>query len=119
MDARASEEEFICICDEGYFGQHCEHLETRVEVTYEDIDIPFALFVYFIKVPGNVSHHRTTLLKKISSSDESVLFTIPIGPHLLFVEFENSYDMITLCRGMSLRSIQTQIKFSQKCPNVT
>ncbi|CAF1216270.1 unnamed protein product [Adineta steineri] len=70
MDERVSEQGFICICNEQYFGLRCEHSVLRIDITFSHMSIPTGILLHFIEATGETAHKRITTMKKISFGQE-------------------------------------------------
>ena len=49
-DIRMAESNFTCLCYESFFGERCEHRQTRIWISFEDLVIPTSIRAHFITV---------------------------------------------------------------------
>ena len=95
-DERIAEHNFVCICKQGYTGSRCEQEESKIEISFFDMDIPTSMFIHFITVMVNEQHLHTTIIKKIAYDQDSILVYQSLEYHVIFAQFSNSYYLAYL-----------------------
>jgi hypothetical protein len=84
-DERVADDSFVCVCEQGYTGVHCEHEESIVEISFSDMAIPTSMFIHFISVVEAAPSERMTTIEKIGFDQDSVSLSQPSKYHIIFV----------------------------------
>jgi hypothetical protein len=117
-----SENRFKCICPDGFNGDKCEIMNTKIIISFHnDITLPPWMLVYLIEASGNTVPTRTAKYKKIPLSSDSVTMYTSDPFHILIVEFlKHKYYLgiiqKTFNRSMTIRST---IDSSHRCPHLS
>jgi len=48
VDQRIHQNDFLCLCSENYSGRNCEFNSTKIEIHFEQTNIPRIIFAHFI-----------------------------------------------------------------------
>ncbi|UJR19055.1 hypothetical protein I4U23_022186 [Adineta vaga] len=109
---------FICICEIGYSGLTCEIKDTRIDISFHDVNIPSFLLIHFITVQTTNHPLITTISKKIRFDEYSTTLYISIPFNLIFIQIHNDYYLAFLQRNNSffLQEISLEMKLFQYCP---
>ena len=122
VDQRIHQNDFICLCSENYSGRNCEFNSTKIEIHFEQTNIPRIIFAHFITAfLGTKPHEQMTKFQKIPFNQNSVtLFTEKIF-HILLIEFLDKSIYLSVSRETFFPSqiISVQIHSDFKCPNIT
>ncbi len=84
--------EYVCVCNEGYSGDNCQRIDTRIEISFQsNIKIPSSVLAHLITI--NVKAHPipTTLFKKIGFNQNSAILFTHIQFRLIFIQFDEKY----------------------------
>ncbi|CAF0735971.1 unnamed protein product [Adineta steineri] len=117
-DQRVSHSNFTCICNEGYWGERCEHVSTRINIYFVNIPIPEGIHTHFIKAYENnlAPHERTTTLTRITPDKDFATLQAPVLFNILFIEFNHVYYLAVVQQEHSLRNyISTTVNPSRQC----
>ena len=120
-DQRISMKNFTCICNEGYFGAHCEYTKRKVEISFTDgLSIPAAIIAHVISVPEkSVAPIRITLFRRSKIDEDYISLSINFEYHMIFVEIDGIYYLAVLQEeGVTSNMISTSIAPSRRCPSV-
>ncbi|UJR24260.1 hypothetical protein I4U23_027227 [Adineta vaga] len=118
IDERMINNQWECICKEGYSGKQCHTIDREVIISFHDMTIPLSILVHFIYAPGNVSHERITTFKKISLDKNTATVYSSRPFHLIIVEFSDKYYLTTLIQQSEFqlnKSVHVNVIASQKC----
>lgn len=118
---RRSRLEYTCICKEGYSGDHCQHVDTRIEISFSsDMKIPSAILAHLIAIHPGAHPTRRTVFGKIGfNENRAVLFT-DFRFRLIFVQFHQEYYFAYHQSTQSYRqSISTMIQVSHQCKSTS
>ncbi|CAF1114194.1 unnamed protein product [Rotaria magnacalcarata] len=110
----------MCICSEEYFGNHCEHRQTRIDISFHSkLIIPPSLIVHFITISNETYPIRSSTKKKISWDQHVLTFNTSIRFHIAFAEMFNSYYLSILREQIIVSAIiSTQIIPSHRCLSI-
>jgi hypothetical protein len=105
-----------CICKQGYSGNTCEHEDTQVDFSFNHIEIPQSLSVYFVTIQIENDPIITMLSKKIPfDQDKTILFTsLPFN--LIFTRINTEYYLVYYkVEASYLPHLSIEIQSSQRC----
>lgn len=91
VDERIDKHKFACICKKGFTGMRCEREESKIEISFSNMDIPSLVLAHFITVRNNTSHLHTNMMKKPPLDQNSVTFYQSLEYHLIFTQFSGYY----------------------------
>ncbi|CAF1373254.1 unnamed protein product [Adineta steineri] len=120
-DERLSDSKFRCICPEGFAGDRCEQLQTRIIIAFHnDILIPSHIFVHLVTVGHRTDPIFTTILQRIPLDWNNINIFTSIIFHLSILEFDEKYYLIFLDNELNtVRNISKVVTSSDRCPHVT
>jgi len=112
IDDRISTSNYSCLCNEGFSGSNYEITNTKIEISFKDLDIPQAILAHFIQVFPNQNPIRSTLFKRIRYDTDTAIIFIQSPFHLVFVEISRKYYLTVVQQiYRPLNNIITRIKF--------
>ena len=112
IDDRISTSNYSCLCNEGFSGSNCEITNTKIEISFKDLDIPQAILAHFIQVFPNQNPVRSTLFKRIRYDTDTAIIFMQSPFHLVFVEISRKYYLTVVQQiYRPLNNIITRIKF--------
>jgi hypothetical protein len=95
------DEQFRCVCAEGYAGDRCEQVQPTIVVSFDNrVHDAASLFFHFIRVNENSRPDRVTTFKSIPYGMNRVTTHRTSPFHLLFVEFERALDAADRCSSI-------------------
>ncbi|CAF0959222.1 unnamed protein product [Adineta ricciae] len=110
-----------CLCLKEYFGDHCEHRQTQIDVSFDDhLQLPFSLIIHLITVQNQAKHIRTSLMRKIGINQELISFYTSITFNIALAEFDQNYYLILLRdRAFFSTILSAKIRQSHRCKSLT
>jgi hypothetical protein len=113
-------QEYSCICKEGYSGDACERIDTRIEISFHsNINIPSSLMVHLITVNRKARPTRTTLFGKIGFHQSNAILYTSVQFRLILTEFDDKY-YFTFHQSQQtyLENMSTMIIPSHRCLSI-
>lgn len=112
--------QYMCLCLDGFFGDLCEQIASRIDITFEiSMTIPQFLLTHFITVRERANPLQTTIARKIPPDQDYLNIFIDIPFHLTFVEMSKDYHLIIMQENYTFASqILIQLRQSSRCPHV-
>ncbi|CAF4684038.1 unnamed protein product [Rotaria sp. Silwood2] len=83
FDERSINNQWYCICKEGYSDKQCNTNDRKIIVSFYDTEIPLSFLIHFIYVPGDRPHERTTTFIKVLFHQNMVTTYSSIPFHLI------------------------------------
>jgi hypothetical protein len=118
-DDRWSINRFICLCPEGYFGETCQEKNMRIDISFDDVEIPQALLIYFVTVQTKADPVITTISKKIGLDEDTTTVYTSMVYNMIFVQFQSEYYLIFIQMKAIHRSENAiKVKSSHLCPSI-
>jgi hypothetical protein len=108
---------YTCICSDQFFGRNCEHRKAELDVSLNKIDIPTYLVAYFFTLSNKSEPVETTVLRKLTLFQHTVIFNIAVPFQLAFIQASNTYYLAALQQSPKT-SISTLISPKQECKTV-
>ncbi|UJR24129.1 hypothetical protein I4U23_027095 [Adineta vaga] len=119
-DPRMEDPDFMCLCNEGYFGLRCQFVSTKIEISFDSVSIPQAIFTHYITVMKNAPHVHTTVFKKIPYDQDTVTLFHSGSYHILFTEFSNHFYLTVIQeKSNASKTISTRILRSHRCEHIS
>ena len=112
---------YTCLCKEGYSGDRCELINTRIGISFQSsIRIPTSILVHFISIYNGSHPVRITALRKIAFNQDSAMAYTSRAFRLIFVQFDDKFHLIYHRTVQSLLShISTVVQDSHRCLSIT
>lgn len=118
-DERIAENDFLCICKQGYTGAKCDHKQSIIEISFSDVGIPQSVLIHFITVVINEPSLKTTMMKRIAFDQDSITVYQSLEYHLIFLQFYSSYYLIYVEPKFTYPDIlNLLVSKSDYCPSV-
>jgi hypothetical protein len=120
-DDKISDEQFLCICPNGYSGDRCEIVDNQINLSFDkNITLLQDIFIHFIEVIENASHIRSTTFRRISFVEDIINITWSKPFHIVFVDISNHTYYLILVQNIYFRSrnISKQINPFDRCPHI-
>ncbi|UJR18331.1 hypothetical protein I4U23_005233 [Adineta vaga] len=109
-------ESFLCLCSEQFFGSKCENIYNRIEISFKNIDIPSYLIVYIYNtISFDQSKPTLTILKKMHMFQNDIILYTIFTFQMIFVEIDANYYLAALQKFES-SNITTLVSSIQRCP---
>ena len=87
--------EFTCLCKDGYSGDRCEIVNTRIDISFHpSIQIPASILVHFISMYKNSEPLRITALRRISFNEDSAVAYTSTAFRLILAQFDGKFYLI-------------------------
>ena len=119
-DQRMPVPDLTCVCSEGYFGSRCEFFNSKIQISFDDMPIPQAIFAHFIGAMQNAPHLRTTAFKKIPYDQDTVTLFRSSSFHIVLTEFSSNYYMAVVQEKFSTSiTISTRVLRSNRCQHIS
>ncbi len=83
-----------CICEQGFSRNTCENQDVQVDFSFNNIEIPQFLSVYFVTVQNNEDPIITILSKKIPFDQDKTTLFAPLPFNLIFARIHNEYYLV-------------------------
>ncbi|UJR18105.1 hypothetical protein I4U23_005005 [Adineta vaga] len=116
---RVSRNSFICLCPIGYSGPTCETIQTKVHISFIDIEIPSSLLVHFITVQTEYDPIRTIINAKIPFDQNEAIVEISTLFHIIIAQISNEYYLTYVNTNNTPSSVSiVQMKMEQRCLHV-
>ncbi|CAF4225389.1 unnamed protein product, partial [Rotaria sordida] len=118
----SSNKKFSCICPKGYSGDRCEVVDNKIILTFEDdIVLSQSIFIHFIEVIDSIDPIRTTTLRTIPLTQNSLTIFWSQPFHLVFIEFYNKIYYLAIIQKIHQQSttIVNKVKLSDRCPHIS
>ncbi|CAF3762335.1 unnamed protein product [Adineta steineri] len=109
-----------CICPELYSGDHCEHRQTQINLSFHSqISTPAFIVIHFITVRKGEEHIRSSIMKKLPVGQNSLSFYAQIKFHIAIIESLSNYYLIILQEEDILSAnISTEVIPSHRCISI-
>jgi len=115
--------DFWCICPEGFSGLRCEKVDTKIIISFEPtVETQAPVFVHFIEVFNKtIPHIHTTIPKKYPFDKDTITVARSSPFHIIFVEIGNKTFYLTLIQVEYKYStnISLRVKNSNRCSHIT
>jgi hypothetical protein len=110
---------FTCICGIGYSGDTCDVRDTRIEISFNNVNIPQLLMIRFVTVQNDENPLITTMVKKVAFDQDSIVLYISVPFNLILVEIDTEFYLAFLQVNASrLAYIGLEMKTFHQCPGV-
>ena len=125
-DERVSRNTFICLCPTGFSGPTCEVQQSKIHISFDDIEIPRTLLIHFITVRTEDNPMRTTMSIKIPYDQDATTVHMSVLFHMIFLQISSEYflgyvktnytssSLITIPMKLEQRCLHTQQLFSNE-----
>ncbi|CAF0733758.1 unnamed protein product [Adineta steineri] len=113
-DVTKSNSRYTCICPDRYFGDKCQDLKARLNVSLTSIDIPAYVIGYFFTLSNQSNPITTIKLQKLTLFQHSVTFYISMLYHMVIVQANNKFYLVVI-QQLPQIDISTSIRSSQEC----
>ena len=90
-DPRISLKQLICICRQGFSGTNCQWTSSKIEISFQQIDIPRSLRIHFITIRFHDNPSRTTVSTKIPYDRDTAIVHTSIAFHLIIIQILTNY----------------------------
>lgn len=111
---------FKCICTSGFSGSMCQIKNTRVDISFQGVNIPSAILVHFITVQNNSHPLISTISKKISFDEDSTTLYISMPFNLIFIQTNKDYYLaFSQTNSLFSSSIQLEMNSFQHCISIS
>jgi hypothetical protein len=118
-DERVSRNTFICLCPDGFFGTTCELSQSRINISFNGIEVPRSLLVHFITIQTKANPTRTTITTKIPYDRDIAIVRISIPFHIIIVQISHKYFLTYVQANYTSSSLTTvQVNREQRCPHI-
>ena len=109
--------EYTCLCKDGYSGDRCEIVDTRIDIAFQpDIRIPTSILVHFISTYSSTDPARITALRKIAFNQDSAIVYTSKEFRLIFVQFDGQFHLIYHRRVQGRPAyVSTLVEASHRC----
>ena len=113
--------EFTCLCKEGYSGDRCQIVNTRVEISFHSsIRIPPSILVHFISMDNGTDPLCITALTKIPFNQASAIAFTSTAFRLIFAQFNGKFYLVYHRRVQSRPAqVSTSAQDSHRCLSIT
>lgn len=112
----------ICICWEGFTGDHYEFEENlnKIKIFFENkLIIPSSLLIHFITIQDQTEPSRISLMEKIPVYQNFLSFNTSIIFNIALAEISNNYYLIILREKPMISSkITTKMSPSYRCLSI-
>ncbi|UJR16672.1 hypothetical protein I4U23_003572 [Adineta vaga] len=108
---------YRCICSENFFGVHCERQHSKLDVSFEQINVPSYVIGYFISVSNESQPTTTIILQKLTLFQRIVTFRTFISYNLVVVKANNRFYLVVIQRT-SRRYLSTSMTSERQCPSI-
>ena len=105
---------YIWLCERDFFGPQCQYSKTRVDISFNDIDIASHMVTYFITVSEQSKPIRTITVQKVSINQHTVKQYISTSFHIVFVTLDDTYYLANT-QIFQNHQITTSISSLQRC----
>ena len=120
-DERIITQSFICLCADGYSGNRCQNVNSKIIVSFRDVRIPTSALFHFIRVFKNSPHNRTTILKKIRIDQNTITIDEFVPFHIVYAELSrrNYYLIVLQEKYTPSISFMTEITPKHRCKSLS
>jgi hypothetical protein len=121
-DYIASDQNFICICQNGFSGDRCEIADKKLILSFaKDIVLSQSIFIHFIDLSIYNELIRTTTFRTIPVRPDLVIINWTQPFHLVFLELMNkNYYFIVLQETYNRSTTITKmVNSSNHCPHIS
>ena len=104
-------DDFLCICPDGYFGRTCQEKNIRIDISFGNINIPQAIFIYTVTVQNKTDPLIITILKRIPVDQNTLTVYTSTPYNLIFVRILSKYYLTflqTKAQSISVNAIKIQ-----------
>ncbi|CAF1440604.1 unnamed protein product [Rotaria sordida] len=117
VDERITIQSFTCLCAEGYSGNRCQNVNSKITVSFRNVPIPTSVLFHFIRVFENSPHNRWTIMKKIRIDQNMITVDESIPFHIIYAELSRKiyYLVVLQEKYTKSASILTEIMPTRRC----
>lgn len=114
------ENEFTCICRDGFSGNRCEIIDSRIDISFKgDMTIPQLLLAHFITVQQESEPTNIIVVRKIPFDQEMAVLYVNLPFHLIFVEIDTDFYLVFVQEiYRPSMHIVSQVTPSHQCPHI-
>ena len=95
FERRPAKLRYTCLCEEGFSGDRCEIVDTRVDISFHsNIRIPTSILVHFIAIYNHTDPVVITTLRKIAFNQVSAIAYTSNAFRLIFAQFDEQFFLI-------------------------
>ena len=113
---------YACICPERYCGTRCESLKSKLEISFDDIEVSSILFAYAKREKKSRIDKRTVPIevmpKKLTMFQRNITLYFEDLISLVFIKMDTRYYLAVLQHENQM-NISTSISPAQRCKSVT
>ena len=106
--------DFHCICLEGFFGSKCQFIQSRLDVSIENLDIPGYLIAFFFTISEESKPRSTVLIEKLTLFQHVVTFHLSIPYHLVIIK-SNERFYLAVVQPTPQLTLSTSINPTREC----
>ncbi|CAF3742556.1 unnamed protein product [Adineta steineri] len=123
IDDRININDFICLCNDNFYGKRCENQITDgiyIELNEDIIQQVSIVFIHFIKAFDHSEHQHIRQIRKIKYGENTLQIHVKQQFHILFIELskENYYLIIRQENFQKLNHIQMKLSSNQRCVSI-
>lgn len=85
---------YVCICQQGFSGNICEKQDTQIDFSFDHIEIPQSLSIYFVTIQRENDPLISMFSKKIPFDQDKTTLFAPLRFNLIFARIENEYYLV-------------------------
>lgn len=87
---------FTCRCPNQYSGVKCEEINNEIILSFNRIDIPQSMLIYFVTVRTCQNPRFTVLSTRIPYDEDEIILYFPHPFHIVVSHFHSDYYLIVL-----------------------
>lgn len=95
-DLSISGRNYACVCPDQYFGPRCQYVKTKLDLSFENLDIPSYVTAFIFTVSEQSEPTCTIMLQKLTLFQRTLTFHISVPYHMVVIQSNNKYYLVVV-----------------------
>ncbi|CAF4150770.1 unnamed protein product [Rotaria sp. Silwood2] len=115
VDDRMIDDSYVCICPEQFGGIRCQEVKSKIEISFQNIEIPSYLFAYIYSDIDNIQPTLTfVILHKVKMFQNIITLYSMLWFYLVILRIDINY-YLAVVQQTPLVNVSTTITPAQRC----
>ncbi|CAF4978062.1 unnamed protein product, partial [Rotaria sp. Silwood1] len=116
-DITISNNHYSCICSDHYYGSICQYRKSKIDIYYENLNIPSFVLAFFLTISNKSEPRLTIMLQKLTLFQRMITFRISISYNIVIIKSNNKY-YLAIIQLNPINDILTSINPSRECLSI-
>ncbi|CAM4828686.1 unnamed protein product [Rotaria magnacalcarata] len=113
-DLSVSGNDYSCICPDQYFGSKCQYIKVRLDLSFENLDIPSYVTAFFFTITEQSEPTFTIMLQKLTLFQRIITFRISVAYHMAVIKSNDKFYLAVVQQSPK-SDILTSINPRREC----